>query len=117
MLWYMIEGFNGYEINEEGIVRSMKMMNAKPGHCLKLYTDGVEPYYVLSNNCNKRVKITQRELLDIVFNSGLPLKPRNENAVYMGSRNKRFYFDDTIKNKDGQVQNIKMDFSKFIKDE
>ena len=36
MLWYMIEGFNGYEINKEGVVRSMKMMNADPGHLLKL---------------------------------------------------------------------------------
>lgn len=115
MLWYMIEGFNGYEINENGEVRSMKMMNANPGHLLKLDKNG---YYTLSNNQNKRVRKTPEQLLQLVFHSGLPLKPRNENAVYMGSRNKRFYFDETLKNERGEIQNIKMDFSKFIvKDE
>ena len=111
MLWYMIEGFNGYEINEEGQVRSMKMMHKNPGHLLKPDKYG---YYSLSNNENKRVRISPQELLDIVFNSGKPLKPRNENAVYMGGRNKRFYFDNTLPNEKGEVQNIKMDFSKFI---
>lgn len=113
MLWYMIEGFNGYEINEEGIVRSMKMMNANPGHLLKLDKYG---YYTLSDNKNKRVRRTPQQLIDLVFNSGLPLKPRNENAVYMGSRNKHFYFDEGIYPKEDN--NYKMDFSKFIfKDE
>ena len=116
MLWYMIEGFNGYEINEDGVVRSMKMMNANPGHCIKLYTDGFEPYYILSDNFNKRVRKTQRELLDLVFNSGLPLKPRNENAVYMGGRNKPFYFDKGIYPKD-ENNNYKLDLSKFIVEE
>lgn len=111
MLWYMIEGFNGYEINEQGIVRSMKMMNANPGHLLKLDKHG---YYTLSNNENKRVRRTPQQLIDLVFNSGLPLVPRNENAVYLGGRNKRFYFDKSLKNNKGQVQNIQMDYSKLI---
>ena len=111
MLWYMIEGFNGYEINEDGQVRSMKMMNADPGHLMKLDDDG---YYTLSNNQNKRVKITPRKLLNIVFHSGLPLKPRKEEGVYLGGRNKRFYFDNNMKNSKGEIQNINMDFSKFI---
>lgn len=114
-MWYMIEGFNGYEINEDGIVRSMKMMNANPGHQLKLYTNTAEPYYILSNNFNKREKVTQRKLLDIVFNSGLPLKARSDEAIYIGSRNKRFYFDEGIYPKEDN--NYKMDFSKFIIDE
>ncbi len=112
MLWYMIDGFNGYEINEDGIVRSMKMMNANPGHHLKLYTDKKEPYYILSNNFNKRVKVTQKELLYIVFNSGKPLKPRNEDAIYLGGRNKHFYFDEGIYPK--SENNYNMDYSKFI---
>ena len=110
-MWYMIKGFNGYEINEQGVVRSMKMMNANPGHLLKQDKHG---YYTLSNDENKRVRISPQQLLDIVFNSGNPLIPRNENAVYMGSRNKRFYFDKTLKNNKGHVQNIQMDYSKFI---
>lgn len=110
-MWYMIKGFNGYEINEEGIVRSMKMMNANPGHLLKKDDYG---RYTLSNNENKRVKVSSEELLQIVFHSGIPLVPREEDAIYLGSRNKRFYFDDTLKNTKGEVQNLKMDYSKFI---
>ena len=56
--------------------------------------------------------MTQQELLDIVFNSGNPLKPRNENAIYLGGRNKHFYFDEGIYPKDNN--NYKMDFSKCI---
>lgn len=108
-MWYMIEGFNGYEINENGTVRSMKMMWKDPGHLLKLDKYG---YYTLSNNENKRVRITPNELLNLVFNSGLPLKPRPDNAVYLGGRNKHFYFDEGIHPKD--ENNYKMDFSKFI---
>lgn len=112
-MWFMIEGFNGYEINEKGDVRSMKMMYSDPGHLMKLYDDDC---YVLSNNQNKLTKISRTKLLDIVFHSGKPLVKRPDDAKYMGSRNKRFYFDNTIKNKKGEVQNIKMDFSKFISD-
>ena len=113
MLWYMIEGFNGYEINEDGQVRSMKMMWKNPGHLLKLDKQG---YYTLSNNENKRVRMKPEQLLDIVFNSGKPLKPRNENAVYMGGRNKKFYYDEGVNPKSDNA--FKMDFSHcIIKDE
>lgn len=112
-MWYMIEGFNGYEINEEGIVRSMKMMNANPGHQIKLYRKYEDDaYYILSNNFNKRVKMTQKQLLDIVFNSGLPLVTRQDNAIYMGSRNKHFYFDQGIY--PTEEKNYQPDFSRFI---
>lgn len=112
-MWYMIEGFNGYEINEQGVVRSMKMMKANPGHQIKLYDEG---YYILSDNFNRRVKRTPQELLDIVFNSGNPLVERPEDAIYLGGRNKRFYFDEGIYPKDEKTH--VMDFSKFIvKDE
>lgn len=110
-MWYMIEGFNGYEINKNGQVRSMKMMNADPGHLLKLNKYG---RYALTNNKNQRVTRTPEQLLDIVFNSGIPLKPRPDNSVYLGSRNKRFYFDKGIKNQKGEVQNIQMDYSSLI---
>ena len=56
--------------------------------------------------------MTQRELLNIVFHSGKPLKPRNEHAVYLGSRNKHFYFDEGIYPK--SENNFQMDYSKFI---
>lgn len=108
-MWYMIEGFNGYELNENGQVRSMKMMWKDPGHLLKIDKYGK---YTLTNNENKRVRVSRRQLLDIVFNSGLPLVPREEDAVYLGGRNKHFYFDEGVKPKD--ENNHVMDFSKFI---
>lgn len=113
MPWFMIEGFNGYELNENGEVRSMKMMHANPGHLLKQDKNGD---YTLSNNENKRVKISPEELLHIVFHSGHPLRPRPDNAIYMGGRNKRFYFDEGIKPKPDSNVHI-MDFSKFIVDD
>ena len=108
-MWYMIEGFNGYEINEHGTVRSMKMMWKNPGHLLKLDDSGK---YTLTNNFNKRIRITPKELLKIVFESGHPLKPRPDNAVYMGGRNKHFYFDEGIYPKEGNK--VLMDFSQFV---
>lgn len=113
MIWYMIEGFNGYEINKEGVVRSMKMMKSNPGHLLKQNKYGE---YTLTNNRNERVRVTPRELLDIVFNSGHELRPRNENDVYLGSRNKRFYFDSYHKDEEGKEKLVAMDFSKYIVD-
>lgn len=113
MPWYMIEGFNGYELNENGVVRSMKMMNANPGHLLKKDDYG---YYTLSNNENKRVRIHPNELLNIVFHSGHPLRPRPDNAIYLGGRNKHFYFDEGIKPKPDSDVHI-MDLSKFIVDD
>lgn len=110
MIWYMIDGFNGYEINENGDVRSMKMMWKNPGHLLKKDKYG---YYTLTNNFNKRVRISPEELLRIVFHSGNPLRPRPEDAVYLGGRNKRFYFDEGIY-PTPDSNTVKVDFSQFI---
>lgn len=107
MIWYMIEDFNGYEINKEGQVRSMKMMYSNPWRLLKLDKNGD---YTLTNNFNKRVKISPEELLDLVFNSGKKLYPREDNEIYLGGRNKSFYVEIH------QGKKL-MDFSKFIKDE
>ena len=110
MIWYMIDGFNGYEINKNGDVRSMKMMWKDPGHLLKKDKYG---YYTLTNNMNKRVRISQDELLKIVFHSGKELRPRPENAVYLGGRNKKFYYDEGIY-PTPESTNVKIDFSQFI---
>lgn len=110
MIWYMIDGFNGYEINENGDVRSMKMMWKDPGHLLKKDKYG---YYTLTNNFNKRVRISPEKLLHIVFHSGNPLRPRPEDAVYLGGRNKRFYFDEGIY-PTPDSNTVKVDFSQFI---
>ena len=88
-IWYHIPGFNGYLINEDGDVRSMKMMYADPGHPLKRYGKQ-NPYYILSNDNNEKTKVTVKELLEIVFHSDKSdyATPVYENDVYLGGRNK-----------------------------
>ena len=88
-----------------------------PGICAKCRISKI-PFsssdIIWYNNFNKRVRITPKELLDIVFNSGNPLRPRPEDSIYLGGRNKHFYFDEGVyPNKDGEG-GFKMDFSKFV---
>lgn len=89
-IWYHIPGFNGYQINDNYVVRSMKMMHANPGHCLKRYGSKDNPYYKLTNDNNERVNVTLKELVDRTFNSGNNLYPVYSDDVYLGSRNKVF---------------------------
>ena len=58
--------------------------------------------------------MTPEELLDIVFNQGNPLVPRLDEAIYMGSRNKHFYFDEGIYPKTIEEKKVQMDFSHLI---
>ena len=86
-VWFYIPGFNGYQINKEGLVRSMKMMYKNPGHILKRDKSGK---YTLTNDNNERIRISSKELIDITFNSGIDLVPAMENEVYLGGRNRAF---------------------------
>ena len=52
-IWFYIPGFNGYQINKEGLVRSMKMMYKNPGHILKKDKSGK---YTLTNDNNERAR-------------------------------------------------------------
>lgn len=86
-IWYHIPGYNGYQINRKGEVRSMKMMWSDPGHLLKRNKYGS---YTLTNNQNKRVTVQPKVLLDATFNGvGDPIAVM-EHDVYLGGRNKVF---------------------------
>lgn len=89
-VWFYIPGFNGYQINKEGLVRSMKMMYKNPGHILKKDKSGK---YTLTNDNNERVRVSSEELMNITFNQCNDLRPAMQNEVYLGGRNKVFTKD------------------------
>lgn len=72
-LWYWIEGFNGYEVSDDGFVRSMKHYRKYPYGLLiqpKKDRNGnvihpEDPTFELSNNNNERVAIKLSQLLYI----------------------------------------------------
>lgn len=101
-VWYFIPGFNGYQINSEGIVRSMKMMHKDPGHKLVKDKSGK---YILTNDNNKRVRISPEELMDMTFNSNKELNPVMDDVVYLGGRNKAFT-NNPNKKKDNKTYKI-----------
>lgn len=87
-LWYPIQGFNGYEISDDFYLRSMKHYKLYPyGILIKAQKskDGTD-YYVLSDNSNRRRKMSITELMPKAFNNQFQ-KPRKTNEVNIGSRN------------------------------
>jgi len=119
-VWYMIPGFNGYEINEDKVVRSMKRFNAVPGYLIKLYKGG---YYELSDNHCKRVRKTPDELWDLVQeqikNSKAQVRVREDYHNHISSRNKfKNFYPESIEEdksspglKRGSDDRFYMDFS------
>lgn len=88
-VWYMIPGFNGYEINEERQIRSFKFHNVNVyGQYIKIHTDRKDKKYVyLSDNNNKRCKMYVEDLWDLVKNNKNKYV-RSGTDRYLGGRNK-----------------------------
>lgn len=78
-LWYYIPGFNGYEISDQHIVRSMKHYRQYPfgillgGKSIIENSQIVDILYTLSNNQNQRVKVSGEELWRLAMDN--PDKP------------------------------------------
>ena len=61
--WICIEGYNGYEYSNDGLLRSMKNFKVNPmGKLIKKYKDKKGYYFILSNNSNERVKVYNNTL-------------------------------------------------------
>jgi hypothetical protein len=117
-MWYTIPGFNGYEINSEGLIRSMKFMNVAPeGYIITSYPSRGRRYVKISNDNNEVVKMFIDELIQISVNENNKYL-RNTHDNYKGSRNlspykkhlkskslviPRFNFDNTIINDKGEI--------------
>ena len=68
-LWYYIEGFNGYEISNDGYIRSMKHYKKYPtGMLIRPKTKDGQTFE-LSDDYNRRIKISKSELWNIAMNS------------------------------------------------
>lgn len=109
-VWFYIPGFNGYQINKNGIVRSMKMMYKNPGHILKKDKSGK---YTLTNDNNERIRVSPEELINITFNQENKLIPTMENEVYLGGRNKAFTKNPYRNGNDEKT--FKLDLSSKVK--
>lgn len=67
-LWYYIPGFNGYEISNDGYVRSMKHYRQFPFGIMikpKARANSEDPSFEISNDMNERVTIRRSQLLHL----------------------------------------------------
>lgn len=71
-LWYYIDGFNGYEISNDGYLRSMKHYRRYPFGILlvpkKNNMAEIDPTFELSDNHNVRQVMHRSELMQIAMN-------------------------------------------------
>ena len=68
--WYYIPGFNGYEISNDGYLRSMKHYRTYPfGILVKRKKDGVDPSYELTGNDGERHLIHHSQIVHLVNTS------------------------------------------------
>lgn len=92
ILWYAIDGFNGYELSTTGIIRSMKHYKKYP-FGIYIKPKSISKYnviYELSDNNNKRVSINKDNIITRVRNN--PYKyhagyPRHTIMTDISSRN------------------------------
>ena len=93
-LWYDIPGFNGYEMSDYGLVRSMKHFQRYPFGMLIRFDD--KENYILSNSYNNRLRIPRKDLWDLVVNNPNPTigYPRTTNQTDHYSRNRRMFLSD-----------------------
>lgn len=86
--WICIEGYNGYEYSNDGLLRSMKNFKVNPmGKLIKKYKDKKGYYFILSNNSNERTKVYEQEIIDIVRSDKNP-SIRKTYETNIGSRNR-----------------------------
>ena len=86
--WICIEGYNGYEYSNDGLLRSMKNFKVNPmGKLIKKYKDKKGYYFILSNNSNERVKVYEQEIINIIRSDKNP-SIRKTYETNIGSRNR-----------------------------
>lgn len=94
-LWYYIPGFNGYEISDRGVVRSMKHFKKYPYGVLLhgKVLDNNDCIFTLSDNNNKRVQITRNTLWALAINNKNPVAgyPRRTYQTDIASRNQQIF--------------------------
>lgn len=90
-LWYPVPGYNGYEISNDGYVRSMKHFKQYPTGILlhtKKDSNPLDPTFEFSNNNNRRVILRRSEIWDLAMNNPRGVIPRYTLERNIDSRNK-----------------------------
>jgi hypothetical protein len=94
--WMYLPGFNGYEISNDGYVRSMKHYMKYPYGILiqkvkrGKYADSPDPLFELSDDDNKRQRIRLSQLMELAMKNQFIVYgyPRATIVTNSGSRNK-----------------------------
>lgn len=98
--WFYIPGFNGYEISNDGYIRSMKHFMKYPyGILIKKKKDhGTDPSYELSDNNNERkvIRLSQIQYLAKTNPYAVSGYPRRTNISDIASRNQRCFVKNSI---------------------
>lgn len=88
-LWYYIPGFKGYEVSNDGYVRSMKQYRTYPfGIVIKKKKDESDPVYELTTDNGERKAVHFSEIVHLVKESDYKLGgyPRATNVVNYNAR-------------------------------
>lgn len=104
ILWSYIPGFNGYEVSNNGYLRSMKHFRKYPYGILICpvnrapYGDSCDPMFELSNDNNERVKIRLSQLIMLAANNKYSVSgyPRHTYISDCHSRNDRHFVNKYI---------------------
>jgi hypothetical protein len=93
ILWYYIPGYNGYEISNYGIIRSMKHFMKYPYGMWIRPIKNTRGLYQLSNDHNERVLVPLEELwrLSQEYDHGVTGYPRHTLQTDRSSRNHRCF--------------------------
>lgn len=95
-LWYYIPGFNGYEVSNDGYLRSMKHYRKHPyGILVKpvnrdSYKGSCDPLYEISDDNNKRQRIRMSQLVHLAATNQFAVRgyPRQTIITSSSGRNK-----------------------------
>lgn len=92
-LWYYIPGFNGYELSNDGYIRSMKHYKRYPYGILIHPLKNTKDSYVLSNDNNERITVRLDEIKKLVENDRFKRGgyPRKTHQCDRSSRNPRVF--------------------------
>lgn len=119
--WNYIPGFNGYELSNTYLVRSMKHYRTSPFGIIiqpKENKNKEDPTYELSNTNGERVAIRLSQLIYLVHSNHftIPNYPRKTYQTDISARNKRYLISPPKESKPKQV-NYDLDRKRYPKRE
>lgn len=100
--WFKIPGFNGYEISNTGLVRSMKHFKKYPYGLLikpreRKTNPNPDPSYELSDNNNVRQVVRLSQLQHLARTNPYNQTPCHTDITNIGSRNMRCFIKKELK--------------------